>query len=278
MAADLMLIGSGPPSHLDSQPSSAASSYNDEPTDNQPRSKYALYADMLFRPQDGARVGTRTYKQTSHVNINIGKYQKRRDQCQEVDNKTNILSAGGIERQPVGRPPSRLPSGNRRAKGHTPSFIDESLFGVKVKGETFSAPWNPETKEISFVLDCTDYRNRTPSTIASRQLRPGSSDGSRPGSTRPMERSNKTRVFRKLIHHPTYVDESLFGPRLDEPDWTAPWENTKLVKAKPLLFDAMDHRLIVEHLNIKPIRATRPPSSLRKVNSTSNLAARPVWR
>ncbi|XP_025091931.1 RBPJ-interacting and tubulin-associated protein 1-like [Pomacea canaliculata] len=41
--------------------------------------------------------------------------------------------------------------------------------------------------------------------------------------------------FRRLVHTPTFVDETLFGEPLAEPSFRAPWEGNKKAK-KPLLW------------------------------------------
>ena len=46
--------------------------------------------------------------------------------------------------------------------------------------------------------------------------------------------------FRRLKHTPTFVDESLFGPRLQEPTFEAPWNERKKGDRRPVrpyLFD-----------------------------------------
>ncbi|XP_045180506.2 RBPJ-interacting and tubulin-associated protein 1-like [Mercenaria mercenaria] len=79
-----------------------------------------------------------------------------------------------------------------------------------------------------------------------------------------LERLNR---YRPVKQKPSFCDESLFGPRLEEPSFEAPWaEKTK--KQKPFLFSPLDYA-----------RLTREGSTMSaKYSSSGTLDGRPPSR
>lgn len=163
---------------------------------------------------------------------------------------------------------SRPGSANKRHHGyHTkaqPSFVDESLFGsyhpTKLDEElaSFKAPWEypkPPQPRNTFapvnvkppvkpkpkgrpLLWCPRPDSATKVPIKTKNV---SRDLSNTSSSNFGHMWNTRDCFKRLKHTPTFVDESLFGPRLQEPTFEAPWNKRKKDEKrpnKPFLFDA----------------------------------------
>ncbi|XP_060552216.1 RBPJ-interacting and tubulin-associated protein 1-like [Ruditapes philippinarum] len=82
--------------------------------------------------------------------------------------------------------------------------------------------------------------------------------------TLDVERLNR---YRPVKQKPSFCDESLFGPRLEEPSFEAPWAD-KTKKPKPYLFSPLDYA-----------RLTREGSTMSaKYSSSGTLDGRPPSR
>ncbi|XP_033727171.1 uncharacterized protein LOC117316609 [Pecten maximus] len=102
--------------------------------------------------------------------------------------------------------------------------------------------------------------------------------------------STKTK-YRHLKHTPTFVDETLFGPRLEEPLFDAPWDSKKT--KQPFLFSSTDYTKITyggqgsesEPYSVDgrpPSRQGRRPASTRMrpctVESVGGASTKTVWK
>lgn len=58
--------------------------------------------------------------------------------------------------------------------------------------------------------------------------------------SRSLNKSINFNRYRPVKQKPSFCDETLFGPRLEEPTFDAPWAQ-KTKKAKPLLFSPVDY-------------------------------------
>lgn len=204
------------------------------------------------------------------------------------------------------RPPSvaslRPPSAHRPRSGyHTvadKSSVDELLFSShhpQYKEDiTFKPPWDtpkdrstlsekPRGKPLLWTPDeKTSFSGRIHILKSSN----------RNVSHHDLEKHQK---YKPLKHTPSYIDETLFGPRLEEPSFRAPWaENVK--RPKPLLFSPIDYsKLVRENTTGKKVRYSsagtmdgRPPSrqGRRPVTATTRPVTvesmcdidRPIWK
>lgn len=70
--------------------------------------------------------------------------------------------------------------------------------------------------------------------------------------------------YRLSKHTPSFCDETLFGPRLEEPSFKAPWEEKKKMTGRPMLWTPMDYsrgNLDNDHVELEPYSVDgRPPS------------------
>jgi len=129
------------------------------------------------------------------------------------------------------RPPSAA-GRRRRAVRHnvSGSYVDESLFGP-VEDTTSTSPWQPKQRPVKpFIFDCTDYKAKAANSANVPSTRPS---GQRSARSRPQSA--------RLHSQPSFVDESLFGDRLELSTWRAPWDK-KDRRPKPLIFDATNYR------------------------------------
>lgn len=141
---------------------------------------------------------------------------------------------------------------------HTPSYVDETLFGSPIDEASFPAPWEKQSdkKPPIFIFDGTNYRNTQARSIQSQahnSTNHSSEQGHRLGS-RPASAKTKYRPP-TVIHRESYVDETLFGERSFKAEWPAPWEK-KDTRNKPLLFDASDHKVTVKHRDTTALSVT----------------------
>ena len=106
---------------------------------------------------------------------------------------------------------------------------------------------------------------------------------------------DKHQKYKPLKHTPSFVDETLFGTRLEEPSFRAPWAE-KVRKPKPFLFSPVDYtKLVRESTTNSNNRYSsagtldgRPPSRMgrRPVTATTRPVTvesdydieKPVWK
>jgi hypothetical protein len=284
MAANgLELIGSRPPSRLDSRIPPSSRSLGYALTDRQPTSglRTGSAIDRSYRYVDASATGnTENYQNKPPFGVTQTIYSANRprdDLMSRTYKKGGQLAAGKnadamVSDRPSSRQQSarsimsdRPPSGYRASqsskvprsakrppKVRQDSYVDETLFGPAPQEASFRAPWE-STKSVS--VNC----------------RSGSTS-SRPSSARPSS-SRRSR-----ISQPSYVDSSLFGDQLEPTSWRAPWEKPTS-NTRPLLFDANDYHLTVEHDNIKTVNEYRSRTkNLVRASSHGNISQKAPWR
>ena len=147
------------------------------------------------------------------------------------------------------RPPSSHGGGRPRSGYHTlsdKSSVDELLFSShhprSSEEVTFNPPWDSpkETNKLE------KPRNKP-------NLWSPSERNSLSAKSHVLKSSNrnvlihdydKHHKYKHLKHTPTFVDESLFGPKLEEPSFRAPWAE-KVKKPRPYLFSPVDYTKLV---------------------------------
>ncbi|GFS03549.1 Ras-specific guanine nucleotide-releasing factor RalGPS1 [Elysia marginata] len=191
-------------------------------------------------------------------------------------------------RAPSALSSSRPSSASTRHHGYhakaRSSFVDESLFGsyhhtrLDEELKSFKAPWEypkPPTPRNTFAVPLRTKpvvkpkpKGRPllwcPSPDSATKLYPKRATG-KPDSDSVKSSSNENYMwntrdhFRRLKHTPTFVDESLFGPRLQEPTFEAPWNERKKGEkrpVKPYLFDPSSNGMSSENAAVKRRPAT----------------------
>jgi len=175
---------------------------------------------------------------------------------------------GVVGSRPASAIGSRPSSGYGRRHGYVThsreSNVDESLFGSYHQTRlnepvNFKAPWDepkPKPPRNTFAPDPKEKNNTkdkkkkapilswspsyTENSIYKRPERKSNMNNSSVNSSGYMWNSRDQSSFHHLKHTPTYVDESLFGPRLQDATFVAPWNERKKgekKKQKPYLWD-----------------------------------------
>ncbi|XP_029427666.1 RBPJ-interacting and tubulin-associated protein 1 [Rhinatrema bivittatum] len=138
-----------------------------------------------------------------------------------------------------------------RAQSST-SFVDETLFRSSSKDthvSNFESPWTEKISHPTPVL----WGPQTPKSVKSATV-------SKKPSPMSTARKNK---YRLKSHFPSYCDETLFGPKVEESSWEAPWAKKEdKAKLRPLLWIP---------LSAPKIQCSRParskPSPLKVIHS-----------
>lgn len=282
MAANgLMVVGSRPPSRLDSRCGSALSTrrhtggtYDLETPKTPPSfSKFrnTSYEDELFGRINAVVAGNADYKQfdgqaRSNKNASTKELSPETlppSRRQEDAFLTFDRPPSCINRTRTQRNDSKAKNTQTSRKGtsrhtlqstHTPSYVDETLFGSTPDAASFPAPWDKRSdrKPPVLIFDCTDYRNKQnrADNATDHSSEQGHRLGSRPTSAKPKYKPPT------VVHRQSYVDETLFGDRPFEAEWPAPWEKKEDARKKPLLFDAFDYKVTVKHKDTNPLGAT----------------------
>ncbi|KAL3888433.1 hypothetical protein ACJMK2_000800 [Sinanodonta woodiana] len=205
------------------------------------------------------------------------------------------MATGGIElvgsRPPsvMSRPPSSSSARSRSRSGyhvsHNASSIDESLLTshnpTKNLSNNTPPPW-PEHKR---------YKDEDKKKTEKPKMRPLLWAPPSPAPTLDRESA--------LRHTPTFVDESLFGPKLQDPSFDPPWvkKTAKAVRMRPLLWcpqtasskegAATSERMVYSASGTldgrPPSRLGRRPASAKSrpstVESTSMFdQTKPIWK
>ncbi|XP_052762795.1 RBPJ-interacting and tubulin-associated protein 1-like [Mya arenaria] len=211
------------------------------------------------------------------------------------------------------RPPSAGPrpssrTSNRPRSGYKvladKSSVDELLFGShhpRHEDEvTFKSPWSTPQRESKSdkerlfskkpkmrpMLWAPDSRT----SVTSHSDRKGFK-----GSTRSSNHHNDLDKYRPVKQTPSFCDETLFGHRLEEPSFEAPWaEKTK--KVKPYLFSPVDYSKLTREQSTMSAKYSstgtmdgRPPSRQGRrpvtattrpvtVESSYDIAIKPTWK
>jgi hypothetical protein len=271
----LELVGSRPPSRLDSRvPSSSRSSryllsdrqyapgLRSESVQN--ISSYDQSVGGNYEYQNKSPFGaTQTLYSSNRPREDFmtRTYTKGRPPMGHTKNADVMLSDRPISRQQSARSimsdrppsgyrashPSQGRSSRRPSRLRMASYVDETLFGSVPQETNFPAPW------------------------AASDVNRNNSTSSRPSSARPPS-SRKPRPSQ-----PSFVDDSLFGNQLEQASWRAPWEKPESNR-RPLLFDSHDYRLTVEH-DINTVKENKGrTTNLARTNSLGNLGIKPPWR
>lgn len=202
------------------------------------------------------------------------------------------------------RPPSALGSYSYRPSSakhgyHTlsrSSAVDESLFRSHYStklDETFSnfkAPWEypkPPAPRNTFgppaVRHEPEPKPRGPPLLWCPP--PSETSLVKPKSKTKSNHNDSTYLwstknnFRQLKHTPTFVDETLFGSKLEEPSFEAPWNERKKGEKrnpKPYLWDPYCDK----KRDMPTEQLSRPVSALRSSSRNESRAntPRPVWK
>ncbi|XP_064596852.1 RBPJ-interacting and tubulin-associated protein 1-like [Liolophura sinensis] len=201
------------------------------------------------------------------------------------------------------RPPSACSSngpnsGRNSRKGYVKvantSVADELLFSssvsrMKLEDASFDAPWvtKKDQRQILLWSPAPSSMRTTRSTPAGDQ-RTESSPVDKPATGLVVTKKTpkikdtmlKTRhPYRLVKNTPTFVDECLFGPRLEEPSFTAPWN----VKVKPVGAQrpgtpSRGPRGVVAGNGVTKLDFRYRPRSAMRSASDSDTGAKPIWK
>ncbi|KAG8455668.1 hypothetical protein GDO86_001745 [Hymenochirus boettgeri] len=149
-------------------------------------------------------------------------------------------------------PPQRKSRSAYRFKAAN-SFVDETLFGNSSDRVDRTVQWTTTPRQAPLLWSPGEIKE-VKETLSSR-----------PNST-PSGTPRKKIHYRVKSRSPSYCDESLFGPKLEECSWEAPWvKKEDTVKLRPLLW-CPPQRLVPQNSkqNNKtlPLRAVHPPEVL----------------
>lgn len=196
------------------------------------------------------------------------------------------------------RPPSAR-SGSRQSlvrprsgykKVSNSSNVDELLFGGSQHSGNHHSFGTYHKFTPSPAQSDVDWAKRLPSPKKDPPLlwAPSSSaEGNRPKIKQALtaiDLSSNKNKYRLLKHKPTFCDETLFGPKLEEPDFEAPWGDNKKTPT-PFLFSSMDYKMVPHDQNPEPYsvdgrppsrRGSRPNSTSSRPHSSSSIKS--VWR
>lgn len=186
--------------------------------------------------------------------------------------------------------PRTAPSVRGRYGYHTvgiKSNVDETLFKSHNPGRMseeidFKPPWSYKKKTPEEQLMKPKGRPLMWAPQPSVSL-DGNIVSNHCGNKTKNTNSNSTQSKHKLWRHtPTFVDESLFGPRLEEPSFDAPW-GMKKTKARPY-FWVPDPSLYDDLENTESAKKTRyrvrtRPKTAQGTRSGNGLGnSRPIWK
>ncbi|XP_019617856.1 PREDICTED: RBPJ-interacting and tubulin-associated protein 1-like [Branchiostoma belcheri] len=161
------------------------------------------------------------------------------------------------------------------------SYVDEMLFGSpsdrrRSNENSFSTP---KSKAPPLLWSPPVYGSKS-DTAGSRSSRPPSGRLSGSSSRSESRRGNMPRTknkYRLVKHTPTFVDEQLFGSRLSEPEFAAPWEE-KDRRDTPLLWSPGTPT--VDKITPAPTSGRRPnsrPSSALRERPGSRAGEQPLY-
>ncbi|XP_077990045.1 RBPJ-interacting and tubulin-associated protein 1-like [Glandiceps talaboti] len=160
------------------------------------------------------------------------------------------------------------------------SFVDESLFGKPLDEANFDPPWEDDVKKPKVkVVKPLLWTPPAYGSHSARATTPTSNSRRRP-MTPSQIYSNRYRLKK---HTPTYVDETLFGPKLQEANFDPPWAK-KEKHRKPQLWSppVCGSRIELSSrpnsaMSVTSLRVPSRPSSARSTRSTST-TSKPPWR
>ncbi|XP_043924373.1 RBPJ-interacting and tubulin-associated protein 1 [Protopterus annectens] len=144
------------------------------------------------------------------------------------------LAITGIQ---ANRAPHKRGAGYR-VKSET-SYVDETLFGTSCRAQTrvvnFNPPWvsssNAPTPRPLLWSPQSKGPGELKSTAKAVPLQMPTK------SSTPLSTPRKTNKYRLKSHSPSYCDESLFGPKPEDPGWEPPWVRKEdTISIRPLLW------------------------------------------
>ncbi|XP_053558141.1 RBPJ-interacting and tubulin-associated protein 1 isoform X2 [Bombina bombina] len=131
------------------------------------------------------------------------------------------------------------------------SYVDETLFGSSGGKPDPIIKWNTATPRQKPLLWSPATNTETNGNISSRT-------SSTPGGT-----PRKKIQYRVKSRSPSYCDETLFGQKIEDCGWEAPWiKKEDLVRPRPLLWSPsptirpQNSKTVTKQL---PLRAVHPP-------------------
>ncbi|KAG9487114.1 hypothetical protein GDO78_007144 [Eleutherodactylus coqui] len=132
------------------------------------------------------------------------------------------------------------------------SFVDETLFGRSGGKVDPALQWTIGTPVQESLLSRPEENKNAASSAATART---------PCS--PLGTPRKKTQYRVKSRSPSYCDESLFGPKVEDCSWEAPWvKKEDSVRIRPLLWSpppVIRPQSYKTNANQKPIRAVHPP-------------------
>lgn len=167
-----------------------------------------------------------------------------------IERPDSALSIQGVK-QNTGSKKSKSSSKGRYRTTHTPSYVDEMLFGKQGQssGDSgFEAPWGEPDKMGKKPLPYVAITSMEPhldrKTIPpAGKINSTSQTSTTSAKYRPVSASTKKKQTKELHNFKnTYIDETLFGKRdaMAEESFKAPWD--KGSGPKPHTFDGTDYK------------------------------------
>lgn len=198
------------------------------------------------------------------------------------------------------RPPSacsssRPTSGRSSRKGYVKvantSMADELLFSssaLNLEDATFEAPWVKKDRRQILLWSPAPSSSRTTKSTPVGDMKTEFSPGDKPArgltSTKKTPKIKDTMLktrhpYRLIKNTPTFVDECLFGPRLEEPAFTAPWNvKMKTADCQSPGTPIRAPRGVVGGNGITKLDLRYRPRSAMRPTSASETGAKPVWK
>ncbi|KAM4809094.1 RBPJ-interacting and tubulin-associated protein 1 [Rhinophrynus dorsalis] len=140
------------------------------------------------------------------------------------------------------------------------SYVDETLFGSSVARAEQTLQWSPVTPRQKPLLWSPVESTETTGSANCRT------------NCTPTRTPRKKVQYRVKSRCPSYCDESLFGQRLEECSWEAPWvKKEDTIKLRPLLWSPPSLPVTQnskQNTKQLPLRAVHPPEVSDRVLGT----------
>ncbi|KAM4053143.1 RBPJ-interacting and tubulin-associated protein 1 isoform 2-T3 [Anomaloglossus baeobatrachus] len=142
------------------------------------------------------------------------------------------------------------------------SFVDETLFGTSGGKVDPALQWTLGTPaQQSFVRNPEESKT----TLSHATARTACS---------PVGTPRKKTQYRVKSRSPSYCDESLFGPKIEDCSWEAPWvKKEESIRIRPLIWSPptiMRPQKSKTNTNHIPVRAVHPPDDRNSDLGTHN--------
>ncbi|XP_040272591.1 RBPJ-interacting and tubulin-associated protein 1 isoform X1 [Bufo bufo] len=149
------------------------------------------------------------------------------------------------------------------------SFVDEALFGSSVGKVDPALHWTIGTPGQESHLHCPEEKTYTASSATART------------ACSPVGTPRKKTQYRVKSRSPSYCDESLFGPKIEDCGWEAPWvKKEDCIRIRPLLWSpppVMRPHSSKSNTNQIPVRAIHPPDD-RNTSLGTHKGTRNFWK